>query len=115
MNSRRIRTVDTMKKLIIVLLASIALFSPVLRGVAAAQTAVTRIAYDQCWADASIWDFVCSIGAIVDGHDALITGGVGPKWSPDGSKIAFMGANPYTDPNSGDILVLNLADGSVTN
>ena len=38
-----------MNKLTIALLGSIALFG--LRGVAAAQTGVTRIAYDQCRAD----------------------------------------------------------------
>src|SRR5439155_25318108 len=114
MNSRRNRTVDTMKKLIIVLLASMALFSPVLRGVAAGQTGVTRIAYDQC--QAGSYSIFCQIRIVVDGHDTLIANGVGPRWSPDGSRIVFSGG---TDPNApyfwgediAEILVLNIADG----
>ena len=108
---------ETMKKLTIALLGSIAFFSPVpgLRGVAAAQTGVTRIAYDQCLAAGGNWgEVLCYIGMAVDGTDALVADGVGPKWSPDGSRIAFTDATP--GPNiSTDILVLNLADGSITN
>ena len=89
MNSQRIRTAETMKKLIIVLLGSMAFLC--LRSVAAAQTAVTRIAYDQCQATGS-YSVFCQIRMVVDGHDTLIANGVGPRWSPDGSRLVFSGA-----------------------
>src|SRR5947209_10901327 len=112
-----------MKILPIALLGSVAILGPApgLQGVAAAQTAVTRIAYDQCWADGAAWDSFCYIGIVVDGHDTIVGNGVGPKWSPDGSRVAFTGTN---DPNAryylyysdaSEVLVLNLADGSITN
>jgi PKD repeat protein len=112
-----------MKILPSALLGSIAILGPVpgLQGVAAAQTAVTRIAYDQCWADGAAWDSFCYIGIVVDGHDTIVGNGVGPKWSPDGSRIAFTGTSdpsiPYYMNYSGpaEILVLNLADGSIAN
>jgi PKD repeat protein len=112
-----------MKKLTIALLGSIAFFSPVLglRGVAAAQTTVTRFAYEQWWADAGIGDYFCYIGMVVDGRDTIIANGIGPKVSPDGSRIAFTGTkdpNVPFYPNYSDaweVLVLNLADGSITN
>src|SRR6266498_4980038 len=58
-------------------------------GLAAAQTAVTRIVYEEC--QAGSWDVFCSIGLAVDGSETVIANGVGPKWSPDGSRIAFTG------------------------
>ena len=76
------------KRLTIALLAIAFLGVPGLRGMAAAQTPVTRIVYDQCRA-AGTWYATCSIGMAVDGSDTLIANGVGPKWSPDGAKIAF--------------------------
>jgi Tol biopolymer transport system component/PKD repeat protein len=105
------------KKLTIVLLSIALLSVPGLRGLAAAQTPVTRIAYDQCRAGS--WDVFCSIGMAVDGSDTLIANGVGPRWSPDGSSIAFTGttdpSEPYSPWNSiPEVLVLSLADGSIT-
>jgi PKD repeat protein len=103
----------------IVALFSIALLGvPGLRGVAGAQTPVTRIVYDQCRAGS--WDVFCSIGMAADGSDTVIANGVGPKWSPDGLKIAFTGTADPSAPYSAwdsipEVLVLNLADGSITN
>lgn len=79
-----------------------------LEGVASAQTSPARIAYDSCGAIG--WDeYVCTI---VAGETAVfwasgIDGALGPKWSPDGSRVAFVASN--------DILVVNLADGAVMN
>jgi Tol biopolymer transport system component/chitodextrinase len=65
-----------------------------------------RIAYDQCWADHGNWQVQCDTHVLVDGSETLlVTWQVGPKWSPDGSRIAFGG---------GEISVVNLADGSLT-
>src|SRR6267142_2272520 len=102
---------ETMRKLAVALLSIAFLGVPGLRGEAAAQTPVTRIAYDQCRAGS--WDVLCSIGMAADGSDMLIANGVDPKWSPDGSRIAFTGttdpSDPYTPWNSiPEVLVLNL-------
>jgi PKD repeat protein len=65
-----------------------------------------RIAYDQCWADHGNWQVQCDTHVLVDGSETLLVSWqVGPKWSPDGSRIAFGG---------GEIGVVNLADGSLT-
>lgn len=77
-----------MKKITIALFGSIALFG--LQGVAAAQTNVTRMAYDQCRADAGFWDVVCSLAIVIDGYDTVVANGVGPQWSPDGSRIGLI-------------------------
>ena len=108
-----------MRKRTVALLSVAFLGLPGLRGMAAAQTPVTRIVYDQCRA-AGTWYVTCSIGMAVDGSDTLIANGVGPKWSPDGSRIAFTGTTDPSAPYSPwdsfpEVLVLNLADGSITN
>jgi len=108
-----------MRTLAVPLLSIALLGAPGLRGVAAAQTPVTRVVYEQCRADGT-WNVSCFIGLAVDGSDAVIANGVGPKWSPDGSKIAFTGTTdpsvPYSPWDSiPEVLVLNLADGSITN
>jgi PKD repeat protein len=93
------------KKVVMALLA----LAAGLEGAAAAQTSVARIAYDACYAYG--WgEVVCGIEIL--GGVAGAVGGVGPKWSPDGSRVLFIG-NTYD--NWGEILVLNLADGSVAN
>src|SRR4029079_4183255 len=63
----------------------------------------------------------CYVGAVVDGRDAIVANGLGPRWSPDGSRIVFTGlSNPdvpyyvtYSDP--AEILVWNAVDGSIAN
>ncbi|HEX9366624.1 MAG TPA: PKD domain-containing protein, partial [Vicinamibacterales bacterium] len=110
-----------MRNLAVALLSIALIGVPGLRGVAVAQTVVTRMAYDQCWADAGSYDYYCYIGTVVDGHDTLVANGLGPKWSPDGSRIVFTGANDpgalyymnYSNPS--EILVWDVADGSITN
>src|SRR5438552_19149938 len=108
---------ETMRRLAVALLSIALLGVPGLRGVAAAQTPVTRVVYEKC--QAGSWEVFCSIGLAVDGTDALIANGFGPKWSPDGSRIAFTGSTdpsaPYSSDSIPEILVLNLADGSITN
>ena len=107
-----------MRKLAVAVLSIALLGAPGLRGVAAAQTPVTRIVYEKC--QAGSWDVFCSIGMAIDGSDALIANGVGPKWSPDGSRIVFTGTTdpsvPYSPWNDiPEVLVLSLADGSINN
>ena len=70
-----------------------------------------RIAYDQCWADANNWEVVCDTHILVDGAETLIENWyTGPKWSPDGSRIAFTNS-----AYPGEIIVMSLADGSLNN
>ncbi len=92
-----------MKKIIAALLGLAAL-----EGIASAQTSPARIAYDSCYAIG--WDeFFCNIVAGgsgvagASGQDSVS----GPKWSPDGSRVAFVAGS--------DILVVSLADGAITN
>jgi len=106
--------------LAVALLSTALLGVPGFRGQAAAQAATTRIAYDQCWADGGAYDSYCSIGTVVDGHDALVANGIGPRWSPDGSRIAFTGgddpgARYYLSGSYAEVLSWSAADGSVTN
>src|SRR5204863_5705446 len=64
---------ETMRKLTVALLSVAFLGLPGLRGVAAAQTPVTRIVYDQCRGGSG--DVFCSIGMAVDGSDTLVANG----------------------------------------
>src|SRR5688572_31179416 len=91
-------------KTIIAALLGLAAFE----GVAVAQTSPARIAYNACYAFA--WDeYACEIVAAGSG----VAGAYGqdsalaPKWSPDGSRVAFVAGY--------DILVVSLADGAITN
>src|SRR5829696_7046192 len=78
-------------------------------GPAAAQAPAMKIAYDQCAPDLDTWMVRCDVRIRVDEVDTMvIADATSPKWSPDGSSLAL--AN-----SSGDILVVRLADGRVTN
>lgn len=76
------------------------------------QSTVGRITYQSCYFDS--WDsyeWVCTVVVWADGIETVVAPiGSTPKWSPDGSRVAFVGR--YWDPN---IQVLNLADLSVSN
>jgi PKD repeat protein len=77
-------------------------------GIASAQTSTARIAYDSCGAIG--WDeYVCTIvaGGTAVFQASGLDGAVGPRWSPDGSRVAFVAST--------EIFVVNLADGAVVN
>ena len=69
-----------------------------------------RIAYDTCYA----WDYTvyCDIVVSVDGSvTTAVAGGVQPKWSPDRTRLAFVGGTYYD--YTGDIFVVSLEDPTV--
>ncbi|MCA1563963.1 MAG: PKD domain-containing protein, partial [Acidobacteria bacterium] len=103
-----------MKMLTVALTGLIALLGPIpgLQRAVDAQGTVTRIAHDQ-WTPIG-WDVVPSIYAWVDGSYTFTASGLGPRWSPDGSRLAFTG-NPADPYGLNEIVVANLADGSLTN
>jgi PKD repeat protein len=76
-----------------------------------AQTTVGPIAYQSCYFDH--WDtyqYICSVVVWADGLETVVaTQGNTPRWSPDGSRIVFVG------DLEGDIKVVNLADLTVFN
>jgi TolB protein len=79
---------------------------------AAAQAPVEMIVYDQCYADAFNWEYVC--GVYMSDPDGLNTtrltsSGTQPVWSPDGTRIAFVDGSPS------DIVLLNLSDENLSN
>jgi hypothetical protein len=79
---------------------------------AAAQAPVEMIVYDQCYADAINWEYVC--GVYMSDPDGLNTtrltsSGTQPVWSPDGTRIAFVDGSPS------DIVLLNLSDENLSN
>ena len=90
-----------MKKILAALLGLAAL-----EGIASAQTPPPRIAYDVCYP--IDWDYICHIvagGSVVVAAPGQFSVS-GPKWSPDGSRVAFV---------AGDILVVDLVDGAIAN
>ena len=90
-----------MKRILAALLGFVAL-----EGVASAQTSPARIAYDVCYP--IDWDYVCQI--VAGGSVAVAAPGqfsvAGPRWSPDGSRVAFV---------ADDILVVSLVNGAIAN
>src|SRR5262245_27364253 len=90
-----------MKKMIAALLG----FAGGLAAHPAAQAAGDKIVYDQCYADAINWEYVCGIYVgDADGSNTiwLTSSGMQPVWAPVGSKIAFV--------NWGDVYVLDFRD-----
>jgi PKD repeat protein len=81
---------------------------------AAAQEPVERIVHDDCyidyWTEApQLWCHIV-VAAPDLSNRVLVAEGIDPSVSPDGSRIAFDGG-----PQRDDIVVLTLADGSLTN
>jgi PKD repeat protein len=93
-------------------LAAIAAVIWLQSAAAAAQSAPStsgKIAYDQCNYDYD-WYLWCEIHVWTDGVDTFTaSGGLRPKWSPDGNRILFEGPGI----GGGVILLLNVGDGSV--
>lgn len=106
-----------MKNLTVALAGLTALLGPMvgLQGVATAQGVGTRIAYVQCGPDLDVWYVRCRIHILVDGSDIDVGPGAAPKWSPDGSRVAFSGNSDYYEYGDGEILVARAVDGSVAN
>jgi PKD repeat protein len=76
-----------------------------------AQDPVSRIAYEWCWYYVGEERYVCSIAAWVDGIETFVAAeGSGPKWSPDGGRIAFT-----SGAGQAGIQVVDLSDLSVYN
>ena len=96
-----------MKKLIVALLG----LAAVLGGQRPAQGAVERIAYDSCWWNSWYDVFSCTVLMVQVGSNSLVAAndGVEPAWSPDGSRLAFVG---YSQEG---IFVLDLGDWSLAN
>lgn len=86
-----------------------------LQGLATAQGPTARIAYVQCAPDLDVWYVRCRVHLLVDGSDIDVGPGAGPKWSPDGSRVAFSGNSDYYEYGDGEILAARAVDGTVVN
>ena len=80
-----------------------------------ASSPVTRIAYESCYFET--WDlfaYVCDIAVWADGIQTIVAPlGYTPRWSPDGSRIVFVGSSWQSGikvVNLDDLSVYNLSD-----
>src|SRR5262245_30670456 len=80
-------------------------FPPLASAQAPPSNAGTKIAFDQCYANLDLWMLTCEIHVLADGIETAVSGGVYPKWSPDGTRIAYVSGNYDT---SGDIYVIDV-------
>ena len=91
----------------IALVLTLLLVASAFSGQAAAQGGAEQLAFTWCYVDYGYSEgaLVCRIVAVNP---------AGPAWSPDGTKIAFAGTHPFASAGSGEVAVLNLANGALT-
>ena len=96
-----------MKKLWFVL---ICLIVPLQQG-ATGQSGMPRLVFHHCgqWYGEGGWETLCSIQLLDGDSNSQILSGQSPRWSPDGSRIAFIDG-----PYGGNLAVLTLAEGTVS-
>jgi PKD repeat protein len=102
-------------------LVSVALILAVaVAGGSASENLDGRIAYDRCYWENSDYGWCDVVVFDVGGSSRSVGSGVDPALSPDGTRVAFVGNAPsgsFTPPPppDGDIIVVDLRDGTETN